>query len=104
MTIYNWLTLFGVPTISIGAMGCIWMKLKKSLFETKALKLGIQAILRDRLYQLYNYCNGKGFADINERNNFNNLYQQYHTLGANGVMDDIHKKFLGLPTERGVNK
>ena len=27
------------------------------------------------------------------------MYQQYHTLGANGVMDDIYRKFNELPTK-----
>lgn len=27
-----------------------------------------------------------------------NVYIQYHNLGQNGVMDDLRKKFLELPT------
>ena len=30
------------------------------------------------------------------------MYQQYHTLGANGVMDDVYKKFMALPLESEV--
>ena len=30
---------------------------------------------------------------------FENMYQQYHSLGKNGVMDDIHEKFKALPLE-----
>ena len=28
------------------------------------------------------------------------LYKQYHTLGANGVMDGIYNKFMDLPLEK----
>ena len=67
--------------------------------ELKATKLGIQALLRDRLYWTYNHYNAKGYAPIYARENFENMYNQYHSLGANGVMDDIKEKFENLPTE-----
>lgn len=39
---------------------------------------------------------------MGERDDFENCWVQYHALGANGVMDDIHQKFLALPI-RGDN-
>lgn len=72
----------------------------KELQESDQLqKESLQSILRDRLYELYNFCNHKGFATLDERENFENMYQKYHSLGMNGVMDDIHHKFFKLPTE-----
>lgn len=65
--------------------------------ENNALKTAIQSILRDRLYSCYSICRRKGGASIDDRENFENLWAQYHALGANGVMDDIHRKFLELP-------
>ena len=32
------------------------------------------------------------------------MYNQYHSLGANGVMDDIKEKFESLPTEAAERK
>lgn len=94
MTVYNWLTLFGVPGLLVALVSFI----KIQIAQNKALKKGLQAILRDRLLQDYKYHEQKGFADPDDRSNFENMYQQYHTLGANGVMDDIHSKFFQLPT------
>ena len=72
----------------------------KQLQESDTLqKESLQSILRDRLYELYNLCLRKGFATLDERENFENMYQKYHSLGMNGVMDDIHYKFFELPTE-----
>lgn len=34
-----------------------------------------------------------------ERDNFENCWKQYHSLGVNGVMDDLHRKFLELSTD-----
>ena len=47
----------------------------------------------------YNRYSEKGFAPIYALENFENCYQQYHRLGATGVMDDLHDKFLALPTQ-----
>lgn len=75
-------------------------KLVRELQSTdKELKEGMQALLRDRLYELYGKCIRKKYATIEERNNFNNMYQRYHNLGQNGVMDDIYHKFMKLPTK-----
>ena len=72
---------------------------KATAEEMSATKLGIQALLRDRLYWTYNHYSGKGHAPIYARENFQNMYDQYHKPGANGVMDDIKEKFESLPTE-----
>jgi hypothetical protein len=37
---------------------------------------------------------------MGERINFDNLYKNYHELGANGVMDDTYNKFMALPSEK----
>lgn len=94
MTVYNWLTLFGVPGLFLALVGFI----KVQLAQNKAIKEGLQAILRDRLLQAYKHYEEKGYAEPDDRDNWENMYQQYHTLGANGVMDDIRTKFLALPT------
>lgn len=92
MTLYQWLCLFSVPSILIAVF--------KILFsQIKAIKKGLQALLRAQLIEDYNKWSDKGYAPIYARQNFENCWFQYHALGANGVMDDIHAKFLELPTE-----
>ena len=65
--------------------------------EQEAMMSGMQAILRDRLLQAYRHYEDKGFADYDDRSNIENMYNAYHNLGKNGVMDDMHKKFMLLP-------
>lgn len=93
------LSFVGVPTIFLGLLGIVWRKLVDDINDTKAVKLGVQALLRDRLYYQYNKAMDRGYAHIYERENFLNCYNQYHQLGTNGVMDDLVKKFMALPTE-----
>lgn len=92
MTIYQWLCLFSVPA----ALAAI---LKYLFSQIKAIKMGLQALLRAQLISDYNKWSEREFAPIYARQNFENCWVQYHALGANGVMDDIHDKFMKLPTE-----
>lgn len=73
-------------------------KVQKNEEETNAVKLGIQALLRSQMIADYNRWSDKGYVPIYARENFENCWRQYHELGANGVMNDIHKKFINLPT------
>ena len=68
--------------------------------KNEAVCLGVQALLRDRLYYEYNKYMERGFAPIYAKENFENMWQQYHNLGVNGVMDEVHNTFMELPTER----
>lgn len=83
--------LFGLVTTGFIAF------VKLQISTNKAIRLGLQAILRDRLLQSFNACLKDGCTTYEERQNWINMYNQYHTLGANGVMDDIKEKFLSLP-------
>ena len=63
---------------------------------------GLQALLRYQLYEILGYCRNKGFADDMDRVAFLMLYEKYHLLGANGVMDQIKLEFLELPIQKIV--
>ena len=92
MTLYQWLCLLGVPAILAAIV-------KYLLSQIKGVRLGVQALLRAQMISDYNKWEDRGYAPIYARQNFENCWKQYHALGANGVMDDLHAKFLALPTE-----
>lgn len=100
MTVYQWLCLLGVPAILAGIFKFLHSLIKKNKDDTVALKSGIQALLRSQMIADYNKCNEKGYAPVYARENFENCWKQYHSLGANGVMDDLHEKFLDLPVKK----
>ena len=99
MTVYQWLCLLGVPALIAGGFKYLYSSLKKNTADTEAVKIGIQALLRSQMIADYNKWTDRGFAPIYARDNFENCWKQYHALGVNGVMDDLHEKFLELPTE-----
>ena len=73
--------------------------IKRNADDNKALKLGVQALLRSQMISDFNKYSEKGYAPIYARESFENCWTQYHSLGVNGVMDNLHEKFLELPTE-----
>ena len=75
------------------------MEFQNEKSEQKLLKEGMQAILRDRLIQAYNHYMEKGYMSIHNRENIINMYNKYHKLGENGVMDGLIDELTSLPTQ-----
>ena len=95
MNVYQWLCLLGIPSLIAAATGLV----VNQYHQLRAVKLGLQAILRDRLLQAYEFYAHRGYADYDEKANVVNLYQQYEMLGPNGIMHRKHERFLELPDE-----
>ena len=97
MTIYQWLTVLGIPGLFAGLIAFIRMQLKAN----RAMRLAVQAMLRDRLLQGYKHYLEKGYADLDDRSNMDNVWRQYHALGGNGDMNDLRQTFRHLPMSKG---
>lgn len=114
MDIYQILCLIGTPALTAGVfkfcMNSIMKKIRESdehkreqeiadQQHARAVELGLQAVLRRMLRQEYARCMAKEFATIAEKEDFEFMWAQYHSLGVNGVMDGVHVDFMDLPTE-----
>ena len=95
MNVYQWLCVLGIPSLIAAGAGLI----VNQYHQLKAVKLGLQAILRDRLLQASEFYARRGYADYDEKANVVNLYEQYEALGPNGIMQRKHDAFLSLPDE-----
>lgn len=102
MTVYQWLCLFGIPTLFVTAFLTVF----RCVFQQiKGVRLGVKALLRAQMISDYNKWHERGYAPIYAKQNFENLWEQYHSLkGPNGVMDDLHAKFVSMPTENKEEK
>lgn len=109
MSIYQWLCVFGIPSI-IGLLIGIFIKkpIEKRIAaqetaqetqakQTKAVMLGVQALLRDRLLQGYKHYDEQGWASYEDKTNMENMHKQYEALGENNVMNALHDRFIQLP-------
>lgn len=93
------LGMIGVPSLGV-IIGWLAKTIKSEKEEQKALKKGVQAMLRSQMINDYNkWYENKGYAPIWAKDNFQNVWVQYESLGENGVMNDIHNKFMSLSTE-----
>ena len=68
----------------------------KKADKSDAVALGVQALLRTQMIDIYETWYKKGHAPIYVRDNFANLFKQYEALGANGVMTDMKDDFFKL--------
>ena len=114
MDAYHIICLVGIPSIISGLIALIIQRSIKRRDarqdeisrqnaemekQNKAIMAGVQAILRDRLLQGYRHYFAKGWADYDDRENLENIWRQYHALGANGIMDGYRERFLQLPVQ-----
>lgn len=95
---WEWLLEYWFETLVGVVISILGAGINSQRTKTKAVCLGVQALLRSQMIHDYNHYRERGFAPIYARENFENVWRQYHNLGANGVMDDLHEKFMELPT------
>ena len=101
LELYQFLMVIGFPAMFAGFAKVLLDKIKKIDIENKAVQKGVQALLRKELYDIYNDYAERGYAPIYAKENFKNMYEQYHNLGLNGVMDSLYERFMDLP-ERSI--
>lgn len=99
MTTYQIISLLFGSGLLLALWRYITGRIKAVEQKNEAICLGVQALLRDRLLQSYEYHKTKGYASVDAKDNFENMWTQYHALGVNGVMDGVHKEFMFLPTK-----
>lgn len=87
--------LFGCITSGL-CFGFRWM-----YRQFKAIKLGMQAMLRNQIIEQYNHYTNKGYIPIYGLENVTALYDQYHTLGGNGTITHLYEELKELPTKKG---
>lgn len=65
--------------------------------DIEKLKRSSQCSNRCDLDDMYEKVITKGYASAEEKSKFESIYQAYHNLGKNGVMDKRHEQVLALP-------
>lgn len=65
--------------------------------ESKALRNGLCAVLRDRIMQSATYHEERGFIPLRDMENMSLMYQAYHELGGNGLVTKVYEEVLELP-------
>lgn len=84
--------------ILVGLVTAGYRRIIKKINEQEAIKMGVRALLRDRIIQTYNLYMDKGYCPIYVRENIDGLTSEYYNLGGNGVVHKLIEKLLELPT------
>ena len=105
----NWILRYWIESLFAAVTVIVTIEYKKVVSKLKAeeqshvaLKLGVQALLRDRIYQAHNYYCEKGYCPIYARENIEELFKQYKVLGGNGVVCKLVEDMFTLPTSKRV--
>lgn len=72
--------------------------LSRKVNEQEAIKLGVQALLKDRIIQSYNVHIEAGFCPVYARESIKQMTLQYYNLGGNGIVHQLMDKLEELPT------
>lgn len=90
----------GVPALCVAVYRALYKRIRETDMKRTATQEGIQALLRAQMISEYNKALDKGYAAIYAKENFENVWKKYHALGVNGVMDDIHERYMSLPDRK----
>ena len=91
----NW----AVPTVLAGLValvGWLWA-------QFRALKMGMQAMVRDRIVQAYYHYHDRGWITLHGLENVEKLYAEYHKLGGNGTVTKLVEDLRELPVKEKEN-
>lgn len=67
--------------------------------DVDLLKQGSQATMKNELKLRYQNWLKLRYAPMDAKDDLEKMYAIYHQLGANGVLTELHREFLSLPTE-----
>lgn len=102
----NYIEAHWVEWIFGGALAVIAMvqrsvvkKMQEQRREHDAVKMGMQAILRDMIVSNYNKYQDKGYMPIYARESIKKIYEAYTDLGGNDVAHDLYEKMRHWDTD-----
>lgn len=84
-----------------GGLFILGFFLRIAILRYKRLSLvenGLQALLKDRILQAYNYNIQQGYCPICTLESICDMYEQYHALGGNGTITKLVNELKQLPT------
>lgn len=91
-----WIEVMFTCILGLFAFG--YKKLEKRIQEQEAIRLGVQAMLRNMIVQAYNKAAKDGYCKIYELENVESMYVQYKELGGNGAVASLVERLREMPT------
>lgn len=106
MNILQIILSYLIPTILGGLLGFISTKFKKNKQKEEeekkkinVLEQGVQALLRNEIIRRYREFESKGEISILDKENLEEMFEQYKNLGGNGTAKKMMDELLNLKTK-----
>lgn len=100
--ILNILAIIGFPSLFVLVSVTI-KKMGKYSKQIKILMKAQQAQMRSQLLKDYYTYKRRGFVYESELEDWENLYNNYHSLGANGIMNKRRETLMSLETKAEID-
>ena len=72
---------------------------KEKEAEDRAVKFGMQALLRNDIIKVYNKSLERGYCPIYQKQALEKSYSAYHDLGGNDVATELYEETMKMSTE-----
>lgn len=88
-----------IPALLGFLIGLISTKLRKSKAKDLAIEQAVQALLRNEIIRRYREFEIKGEISILDKENLEEMFEQYKNLGGNGTVKKMMDDLLSLKTK-----
>ena len=102
MIVLNFIAVLGFPTV-FGMIVALSKKMSKYSGQIKTLMSAQQAQMRSQLLKDFYTYKQRGYVYESELEDWENQYQAYHSLGANGIMDKRRDMLFNLETRKEID-
>ena len=99
MNILQMILSYLIPTILGAILGFIATNFKKNKQKDLAIEQGVQALLRNEIIRRYREFESKGEISILDKENLEEMFEQYKNLGGNGTVKKMMDELLNLKTK-----
>lgn len=101
LKVLQFAAILGIPTI-FAMFAWILKRIKGYSKQMRVLMNAQQAQMRSQLLRDYYYYTRRGYVYEAELADWENQYQAYHSLGANGIMDKRRERLLELEVKEEI--
>ena len=97
MTLYQTLSLLGIPSLIVSIVISVINYIKHKSSSNRLIKKGVLTILHNKIYTLGKHYIEQKDISIEDLKDFECLYEAYHALGGNGTGTEIYERVKSLP-------
>ena len=72
----------------------------QELADFEVVKTGIRCLLKAQLKEDFEYFTKQGYCQVEDKEEYENLYRAYHGLGGNGLGTNLYEAVMKMPSTK----